>query len=57
MRAKEVSTANEKPLRPPQSEFLKNQIATEKQERLLKEWLEAIKRSSKIQVEESLLQG
>ena len=57
IRAKEISTATEKPFGPPQSELIKSQIAIEKRERLLKEWLEGVKRASKIQVEESLLKG
>jgi len=57
MRLKEVSTGNEQILRSPQNALIKDQILNEKRDRLLKEWLEGIKRASKIQVEESLLKG
>jgi len=57
MRLKEVSTGNEQVLRSPQSALVKSQILNEKRDRLLKEWLEGIKRNSKIQIEESLLKG
>jgi len=57
MRLKEVSTGNEQILRSPQNALIKDQILNQKRDRLLKEWLEGIRRASKIQVEESLLKG
>jgi parvulin-like peptidyl-prolyl isomerase len=57
MRASEVAPISGKSLQPSQKEFLKSQVQIEKRGRLLKEWLEQVKRNSKIQVEESLIKG
>jgi len=57
LRATEVPPVSEKGLKPSQQAFLKSEIQIEKRGRLLKEWLEQIKRTSKIQIEESLIKG
>lgn len=57
LRSMEVGTAGKEDLQPSQKELLKKQIVLEKRDRLLKEWLEGIRRGSKVQIEERLIQG
>jgi parvulin-like peptidyl-prolyl isomerase len=57
LRLIEIGPVSDKMFQSPQKELLKGQILVEKRDRLLKEWLEGVKRNCNIQIEESLIQG
>ena len=55
MRAIEVKSGDDKDLKANQTDLLRNQIQLQKRDVFLKEWIAALKRGSKLQIEESLL--
>jgi parvulin-like peptidyl-prolyl isomerase len=57
LRLMEIRPVDDKMFRTPQKELIKGEILVEKRDRLLKEWLEGVKRSSNIQIEQSLIEG